>query len=132
MEAEEGKPLGGEPLCAWVGVGGWRRPSARLIFHKFEKHTRGSRCVNLNFSVAAARPPALAPSKDGTPGLAEAGRGSLENPLSIWRGISNDFFPLPLVLHPRTETPGSFILLEANRRNTRIAETPRTVLLNLR
>lgn len=30
-----------------------RRP-ARLIFHKFEKHTRGSRCVNLNFSATAA------------------------------------------------------------------------------
>lgn len=25
--------------------------AARLIFHKFEKHTRGSRCVNLNFSA---------------------------------------------------------------------------------
>lgn len=31
---------------------------ARLIFHKFEKHTRGSRCVNLNFSVATAKAPA--------------------------------------------------------------------------
>ena len=25
--------------------------AARLIFHKFEKHTRGSQCVNLNFSA---------------------------------------------------------------------------------
>lgn len=46
MRGETGRRTGRE---------GGRPRSTRLIFHKFEKHTRGSRCVNLNFSAAMGR-----------------------------------------------------------------------------
>lgn len=56
-QGRRGGGEGGKPREERKGRGGVAegpRP-ARLIFHKFEKHTRGSRCVNLNFSSAAAR-----------------------------------------------------------------------------
>lgn len=78
--------------------------AARLIFHKFEKHTRGSRCVNLNFSAPVWQSRVFLEGKEAA-----------WKPLSIWRGISNDFFPpffiLPVVGNTRlAEMPFLFLI----------------------
>lgn len=61
--------------------------------------------------------------KARAPWLFLEGRGSLEGPLSIWRGISNDFF-LPL-----SSSPTTFVLPQETRWNTRLAKTPFLLLI---
>lgn len=98
-----------------------RGRSTRLIFHKFEKHTRGSRCVNLNFSVATRRGVRQGVAeKRGWRMFLECGRG-----IVVWKchwAYGAEFRETLFV------SPGASVFflfpLEANSQRQRRPETP--------